>query len=214
MKKKKYKPEDLIPYCQNPAIGKGAPKCSEDCCNYGGCHKEAFFDHLASKYPNATEIYELKAKHCKEDSSLFTIDDRKYSYGEVMEILKKHKEEEDKEYHICDKCGNKYLENNKYNMVRYNLSEEPGPGQVIGYQSTPYISGIKILSNCGDGRKIKLCDKCIKELVDWLGIKLEKYSLANSTGNPALTVHDNAVENNTTITPPKRNKIRIGRKRR
>ena len=31
--------------------------------------------------------------------------------------------EEDKKYQTCDICGNKYLENNTYNMCKYDLDE-------------------------------------------------------------------------------------------
>lgn len=55
----------------------------------------------------------------------FVIEDKEYSNEEVIEILKKHKEEEDKKYHKCEKCGVRYLENNTFNMVTHNLDKKP-----------------------------------------------------------------------------------------
>ena len=98
----------------------------------------------------------------------FVIGDKSYSIDEITEILKKHKEEEDKKYQTCDICGNKYLENNTYNMCRYDLDEKPidPKAYAFGYSSTPYIKGIKILSTCGSGKDIKTCDKCVSKLLD------------------------------------------------
>ena len=98
----------------------------------------------------------------------FVIDDREYYKEEVLEILKKHKEEEDKKYHKCERCGKRYRENNRFNMVTHNLDKKPDLNMAWGYTSTPYIKGFKILSTCGDGREIKLCDDCIAELIKWL----------------------------------------------
>ena len=101
----------------------------------------------------------------------FVVGDKSYSIDEITEILKKHKEEEDKKYQTCDICENKYLENNKYNMCEYDLDEKPiePNAYAFGYASTPYIKGIKILSTCGSGKDIKMCDKCVSLLLEWLG---------------------------------------------
>ena len=55
-------------------------------------------------------------------------------------------------------------------MCRYDLDEKPinPEAYAFGYSSTPYIKGIKILSTCGGGKEIKMCDKCISLLVEWL----------------------------------------------
>ena len=114
---------------------------------------------------------ENKEKNKEKDKELmFVIEDKRYSTEEIIEILKKHKEEEDKKYHKCDICGDKYLENNTYNMCRYDLDEKHinPKAYAVGYSSTPYIKGIKILSTCGSGKEIKMCDKCISLLVKWL----------------------------------------------
>lgn len=37
-------------YCESSAIGMGAPKCSEDCCDYGSCHKGAYSEHISKTY--------------------------------------------------------------------------------------------------------------------------------------------------------------------
>lgn len=153
---KKSKNTDKIPYCENPAIGIGAPECSEDCCNYGCCHKNAYFKYICEKQETLDSSYAI------------FIDDTKYSLEEIVEILKKHKEEEDKKYIECDRCGVKYLENIQWNMAREQLGEEVKPGQAIMYQSTPYINGIQIQSTCGAGKKLKLCDNCISKLISWL----------------------------------------------
>lgn len=189
-------------YCESPALGIGAPKCSEDCCDYGGCHKQAYFDFIEKKYPHAELLHscqdcgilltpEQEGKICetaggityflckkcyktKNDSLVanqpdkFVIEDREYSNEEVLEILKKHKAEEDKKYHKCERCGNRYLGNKTFNMVTHNLDEKPDNCCAWGYASTPYIRGFRILSTCGDGREVKLCDDCIFELKRWL----------------------------------------------
>lgn len=100
----------------------------------------------------------------------FVIDDKSYSTDEIIEILKKYKEEEDKKYQTCDICGDKYLENNRYNMCYYDLDEKPlePRAYAIGYESTPYIKGIKILSTCGTGKDVKMCDTCVASLIHML----------------------------------------------
>ena len=98
------------------------------------------------------------------------IDGEEYNLDKIIEILKKHKREEDKKYSTCYKCGIKYLENKKFNMIHENLENDTDlkPGMAIGYQGVPFITGIQITSKCGTGKKIKLCDNCIKELVLFL----------------------------------------------
>ena len=152
-------------YCENPALGMGAPKCSEDCCDYGGCHKQAYFDYIANKYNTTSDKIAIGINYQFEK---FVIEDREYSNEEVLEILKKHKAEEDKKYHKCERCGIKYLRNNLVNMVDCNLDKKLDHNYACGYASTPYIRGFKILSTCGDGREVKLCDDCILELKRWL----------------------------------------------
>lgn len=158
---------DNVLYCENPAIGKGAPKCSEDCCNYGACHKRAYFEYIANKYNTTPDKIAIGTNFQFEK---FIIEDREYSKEEVFEILKKHKKEEDKKYSTCHRCGIKYLENKKFNMIFENLENDTDlkPGTAIGYVGTPFITGIQITSKCGHGKKIKLCDNCIKELVLFL----------------------------------------------
>ena len=104
------------------------------------------------------------------------IGERMYNNDEIMEILQKHKEEEDKRYQACQRCGDRYLENKAHDMVECGLHENPvvNGGYACGataYSSTPYITGIKILSTCGHGREVKMCDRCIDELVRFLGRK-------------------------------------------
>ena len=107
-------------------------------------------------------------KDADSSSISFNIDGEKYNYDKVIEILKKHKAEEDKKYHKCERCGIRYLQNNKFNMVTYNLDEKPDNCSAWGYASIHYIRGFKILSTCGDGREVKLCDDCIKKLILFL----------------------------------------------
>ena len=83
-------------YCESPALGIGAPKCSEDCCDYGGCHKQAYFEYIANKYNTTPDKIAIGTNFQFEK---FVIEDREYSNEEVLEILKKHKAEEDKKYH-------------------------------------------------------------------------------------------------------------------
>ena len=45
-------------------------------------------------------------KEDADNSSIsFNIDGEEYNYDKVIEILKKHKAEEDKKYHKCKRCG-------------------------------------------------------------------------------------------------------------
>lgn len=157
-----------IPYCQNIAIDINAPKCSEDCCNYGSCNKQTYFEHIANKYNTTVDKIDTATKF---QFDKFVIEDREYSNEEVYEILKKHKEEEDKKYRHCFKCKIKYLNNDKINMVKHHLHESiiNDAAYAHGYADTPYIKGFKILSTCGKGKDIELCDNCIEELIDWLG---------------------------------------------
>jgi hypothetical protein len=53
-------------------------------------------------------------------------------------------------------------------MVTYNLDKEPGSCCLWGYETTPYVTGFKILSTCGRGKEINLCDDCIQSLIEWL----------------------------------------------
>ena len=111
---------------------------------------------------------EDKISHADNSSISFNIDGEEYNYDKVIEILKKHKAEEDKKYHKCERCGTRYLQNNTFNMVTHNLDEKPDNCSAWAYASTPYIRGFKILSTCGDGREVKLCDDCIKKLILFL----------------------------------------------
>ena len=160
--------ESRIPYCESPALGMGAPICSKDCCNFGNCHKSAYFKFLAENTLIANHTKTKTAISTNWQFDKFIIDDREYNKEEVYEILKKHKEEEDKKYNICERCNKRYLENKTFNMVDCNLEEKLDNCSAWGYTSTPYIRGFKILSTCGHGREIKLCDDCIFELKKWL----------------------------------------------
>ena len=167
---------DKIPYCENPAIGTGAPKCSEDCCNYGSCHKSAYLNYLAEKYAkihnNVTYVSNFQFEEV-------TIGDRVYPKEEVFEILKKHKEEEDSKKKTCFRCKINFLKNEKVNMIDKNLgpansssmNNDLNFSSAFGYSISPYISGIQIQSTCGNGAEIWLCDNCIEELVNWLDKK-------------------------------------------
>ena len=154
-----------IRYCESPAIGMGAPECSKDCCDYGACHKEAYFKHIADKN-NTTPDKVVTVTNLQFDK--FIVDDREYNKEEIFEILKKHKEEEDKKYHRCERCSTRYLQNNTINMVDHSLHKKPDERGAWGYSATPYVIGFKILSACGEGREVKLCDHCILELKKWL----------------------------------------------
>lgn len=116
---------------------------------------------------------DLKAYPYYNNSINIKIEDREYTETEILDILKKHKEEEDKKYPKCYKCGKKYLENNRFNMVSNNLEQimPVNKSYAVGYQTTPYITGFKILSKSGQGREINLCDDCIFELIKWLNEK-------------------------------------------
>lgn len=116
-----------------------------------------------------------KTSHADKSSVSFNIDGEEYGFDRVIEILKKHKAEEDKKYHKCERCGTRYLQNNTFNMVTHNLDEKSDNCSAWAYGSTPYIRGFKILSTCGDGREVKLCDDCIKKLILFLkGDNIEK----------------------------------------
>lgn len=169
-----------IPYCESPALGMGAPECSEDCSIYGSCHRDAYYRHIDNKYPLSEGLYKSNSTRNTNNSARgyaqsfnwqfdkFVIEDREYSSNEVMEILKKHKAEEDKNFHKCERCGEKYLENISVNMTKENLDEKPKNCSVWGYASTPFITGFKVTAKCGRGREIKLCDNCVKELLNFL----------------------------------------------
>lgn len=98
------------------------------------------------------------------------VNGKQYSMYELSEIIKKYEEEEDKKYKTCYRCGKKYLNNSKYNMVIENLDpiENHGTSMAFGYQSTPYISGITINAGPYKGREIEMCDDCIDMLKVWL----------------------------------------------
>lgn len=118
------------------------------------------------------------AKLCNSQFTHIAIDDREYTKEEIIEILKKHKAEEDAKYHHCDRCGKKYLGNNEHHLVINNLYDVPPEGVAMGYSATPYIKGFQILSTCGTGRSIKLCDECVGKLIEW--IKVKDSSLSNN----------------------------------
>lgn len=108
-------------YCESPALGMGAPKCSEDCCDYGGCHKQAYFEYIANKY-NTTPDKIAIGTNFQFDK--FVIEDREYSNEEVLEILKKHKTEEDKKYHKMDNELLKYLTEEDKKSIAERVFEE------------------------------------------------------------------------------------------
>lgn len=152
-------------YCESPALGIGAPKCSEDCPQYGGCSKKQYFDYIEEKYGTNPERVDVIGNFKFEK---VVVDGREYGEAEIIEILKKHKEEEDKKYHKCERCGKLYLQNDTHNLVKLNFDKKPDNCSAWGYAVTPYIRGFRMLSTCGDGREVELCDDCIKELQQWL----------------------------------------------
>lgn len=106
----------------------------------------------------------------KSNDLTINIGNNVYTLKQITEILKKYQEEEDKKYNTCYICGDKYLENKKFNMVHENMEDdrELEPGTAICYQTPPIITGIQIQSTCGNGKKIKLCDNCIQRLLIFL----------------------------------------------
>ena len=48
-------------YCESPALGMGAPKCSEDCCDIGGFH-----DSGMGWNPNGNWCGECSTSNCRE----------------------------------------------------------------------------------------------------------------------------------------------------
>ena len=197
--------KNRTPYCENPAIGVGAPECSENCYKFGACNKDAYFRYIYKNhriiptdttYPHAVGLYTCHICGAKVETAYFdgdngpaiceeckdkkeanklteicniNIEGKNYPIKEIIKIVKKHEEEEDKKYSKCFRCNNKYLENKLFNMVDENLNEdvELEYGQVIGYQIPPIITGVEIMSTCGKGKKIGLCDDCIGELINW-----------------------------------------------
>ena len=163
-------------YCESTAIGMNAPKCSEDCCDYGSCHKDTYFKHIADKYNTTIDKIDTSSNLA---TIKLVVDGKEYTAEDIFRILKNHKEE-DKKYHKCERCGKQYLGNNTFNMVTHNLDKKPDKDMAWGYASTPYIRGIRILSTCGDGRDISLCDDCIFELKKWLTETVENKSKSSS----------------------------------
>ena len=194
---------DKIPYCQNPALGVGAPDCSEECCKFDTCIRDERrnykFSHgensnVITKHETYNSPYHLEGyRRClicgkkllgstsllcsccdpedkKSNDLSINIGNNVYTVKEIIEILKKYQEEEDKKLNICYICGDKYLENKKFNMVNEKMEEDKDlkPGTAIGYQIPPIITGIQIQSTCGNGKKIKLCDNCIQKLLTLL----------------------------------------------
>lgn len=165
---------DKIPYCQNPALSIGAPDCSEECCKFDTCIREERRNYRFPHEENSNLItkHEMYDDPCNKKSNDFTITigDNIYTVEEITEIIKKNQEEEDKKLNICYICGDKYLENKKFNMVDEEMEEdiELKPGTAIAYQISPIITGIQIQSTCGNGKKIKLCDNCIRKLLNLL----------------------------------------------
>ena len=89
-----------IPYCENFAIGLGAPKCSEECCNYGACHKDAYFEHI--KKSNL----EIIVKHGYWTGRTFMDDAHAEGFGPNMtEEEKERIRENDKHVTHCSECG-------------------------------------------------------------------------------------------------------------
>lgn len=97
------------------------------------------------------------------------VNGQEFTLNELLEIVAKYQEQENKKYITCDRCKNKYIKNNAVNMCDVGLQQVMSESSAWGYAITPYISGLTINSTCGDGRKIHLCDECVRELVEWLG---------------------------------------------
>ena len=103
----------LIPYCENPALGMGAPDCSEDCCNFGSCHKDAYFKYL--KETNMCEKCRDKKNEIKSNDIVkhgywtgrTFIDDAHYEGfpPHATEEQKKAIRENDKHVTHCSVCG-------------------------------------------------------------------------------------------------------------
>lgn len=151
-----------VPYCQSSAVGIEGPKCSETCYKFDTCTSDKKRNYIINKF--------TCVKNIDTSDISFIINDKVYTYKELSEILKKYEVEEDKKYNKCDKCGIKYLDNKLFNMIHENLEDdtELEPGTCIAYHGVPFITGIQITSKCGSGKKIKLCDNCIRELVLFL----------------------------------------------
>ena len=64
----------------------------------------------------------------------------------------------------CDRCGNYYDANTKYNSNPYSLNKR-------------YICGISILESQGfdydqeEHIRYDLCDKCLESFYNWLGVR-------------------------------------------
>lgn len=108
----------------------------------------------------------------------------------LTSIVTKWQEEEKKKYTTCHRCKDKFLTNTAVNMCDVGLTPVvPDQSSAVwGYSVTPYISGITINTNCGDGAKIHLCDKCVRELVEWLGRTLPPSSERSSSSGMIITM--------------------------
>ena len=183
----KGKDNSKVPYCKSTALGIDTPECSEECCKFDKCTSDRKRNYIINKFTQG----ENKVTHTDSTNnsgiSSLTINDKVYTYKELSEILKKHEVEEDKKYTKCDRCGNKYLENTMHDMVDNYLNEEleHRPGTAWGYSIRPIITGFQINSTCGNGKKVKLCDNCLFELIDWLENrgKVEAYANALNISN-------------------------------
>ena len=87
----------------------------------------------------------------------------------IVEIVRKHKKEEDAKLKTCYRCGKKYRENKTFSIAKFNLDETSDkPGTVVGYASVPYLSGIKALSGNIQGKELDMCDFCNHSFLIWL----------------------------------------------
>ena len=95
-----------IPYCENPAIGLGAPECSENCCNYGSCHKAAYFRYIANKPTKNENNNSITVKHGYWTGRTFIDDSHSEGFPQnATEEQRKAIRENDKHVTHCSVCG-------------------------------------------------------------------------------------------------------------
>jgi len=114
----------------------------------------------------------LTSDTIKDQNQLRTgiiIDGVDYSLDDITKFVRKYNAEEAAKLKTCHRCGMKYKENDQFSLVKYKLHQEcDEPGAFVGYESTPYISGVKVLSTCGQGKELGFCDSCLYSFISWL----------------------------------------------
>ena len=187
---KQNKPYDFstLPYCESPYAKKNNIHCSKECCLYETCEcpdKPAFttpedemMEQLLEMTGDIGGIFfgtpvnrpkKTAIVHVAKSPRVFNINGVIYTMEELQDICKKHEDVEKSKYKKCDKCGKRYMENKAYNLVDEGLDKKDAINEssAKGYASTPYITGIQVLSGAIHGDTLNLCDCCVAELVDW-----------------------------------------------